>query len=240
MIDRQAASAMIYTAIGLTGTNYLRNPQVVVSLFENTRFEWLGNFLNNSEKNNLPALCYWVFIISFFYFIVPAFLVKFIWKRPLSDFGLKFRFERDFLKTFLTCAAVILPIVYAVSLTASFSNKYPFYRVFDGSPYLSHSFFIWEAVYFFQFFALEFFFRGFLVHSLKPALRIYSIFVMTIPYCMIHFGKPTAETLAAIFAGIFLGWLSYKHGAIWLGLLLHCTVALTMDVLALYQKGLLF
>jgi membrane protease YdiL (CAAX protease family) len=74
---------------------------------------------------------------------------------------------------------------------------------------------------------------------LKPALGIYSIFAMTVPYCMIHFGKPPAETLAAIGAGIFLGWLSYRNGNIWLGLLLHCTVAFSMDVMALYNKGLL-
>lgn len=240
IIDRQAATAMIYAAIGLTGAHYLKNPQVINDLLANTRFEWIADFLNNTKTSNLPALGYWVFVVSFFYFVVPAVLIKFVWRRSLADFGLKFDFEQDFLKTFLSCTAVMLPIVYAVSLTASFLNKYPFYHVFDNSPYLSRSFFVWEAIYFFQFFALEFFFRGFLVHSLKPSLRIYSIFVMTIPYCMIHFGKPPAETLAAIFAGIFLGWLSYKHGTIWLGLLLHCAVALMMDVLALYQKGLLF
>lgn len=78
------------------------------------------------------------------------------------------------------------------------------------------------------------------MQSLKPSLGFYSIFVMTVPYCMIHFGKPMTESFAAIFAGIFLGWLSYKNNNIWLGLLLHCTVALTMDVLALHHKGLLF
>ena len=90
-----------------------------------------------------------------------------------------------------------------------------------------------------QFFGLEFFFRGFLLHSLKPSLGPYAIFVMTVPYCMIHFGKPMPETFAAIFAGVFLGWLSFKNGNIWMGLVLHCTVALSMDVLALYNKGLL-
>ena len=98
---------------------------------------------------------------------------------------------------------------------------------------------IWGLIYFFQLFGLEFFFRGFLVHSLKKSLGLYSIFVMTVPYCMIHFSKQPAETLSAIAAGIFLGWLSYKNGSIWLGLILHCTVAFSMDIFALYAKGLL-
>ena len=89
-------------------------------------------------------------------------------------------------------------------------------------------------------FGLEFFFRGFLVHSLKPSLGAYAIFAMTVPYTMIHFQKPMAEAFAAIMAGIFLGWLSWRNGNIWMGLVLHCTVAFSMDILALYNKGLLF
>jgi membrane protease YdiL (CAAX protease family) len=138
------------------------------------------------------------------------------------------------------CIAIMLPIVYLMSLTSGFASKYPFFKVYNGDPYFGSAFFAWELMYFVQFFGLEFFFRGFLVHSLKPTLGIYSIFVMTVPYCMIHFGKPLPETFAAIFAGIFLGWISYKNGSIWLGLILHCTVAFSMDVMALYNKGLLF
>jgi hypothetical protein len=59
------------------------------------------------------------------------------------------------------------------------------------------------------------------------------------PYTMIHFQKPMPEAFAAIFAGVFLGWLSFKNGNIWMGLVLHCTVAFSMDILALYNKGLL-
>jgi len=57
---------------------------------------------------------------------------------------------------------------------------------------------------------------------------------------MIHFQKPMAECFAAIMAGIFLGWISYRNGTIWLGLVLHCTVAFSMDLFALNNKGLLF
>ena len=63
---------------------------------------------------------------------------------------------------------------------------------------------------------------------------------MTIPYCMIHFGKPMPEAIAAILAGIILGTLSLKSKNIWLGVLIHCSVALTMDLCSLWQKGMLF
>jgi hypothetical protein len=37
-----------------------------------------------------------------------------------------------------------------------------------------------------------------------------------------------------------LGALSYRYRSIWLGIALHCSVALTMDLMALWRKGLLF
>ena len=99
--------------------------------------------------------------------------------------------------------------------------------------------FIWEIVYFVQFFALEFFFRGFMLHGTKQQFGYYSVFVMTIPYCMIHYGKPLPETIAAIVAGIVLGTLSLKSRSIWLGVAIHYSVAITMDLCSLWQKGLL-
>jgi membrane protease YdiL (CAAX protease family) len=62
---------------------------------------------------------------------------------------------------------------------------------------------------------------------------------MTVPYCMIHFGKPMAETLAAIVAGIILGLMSLKTRSIWFGACLHVAVAMSMDFLSLWHKGML-
>ena len=238
--DKHTAFTMIYAAIALTCIYYFGKAQSVGDLLKNTQFGEFGNFLNSTEKSNLPGLIFWIFVLMVFYFAIPALIIKFIFKKDLSDYGLNFKIETDFWKIYLQCAAVMIPLVYAVSLTEGFSSKYPFLRIYDGQPYFSSTLLIWEFIYFFQFFGLEFFFRGFLVQSLKPKLGIYAIFVMTIPYCMIHFGKPMPETFAAIFAGVFLGWLSYKNNNIWLGLLLHCTVAFEMDILALHHKGLLF
>jgi membrane protease YdiL (CAAX protease family) len=240
LLDRKAVFALLYTAAGLTGIFYLKNPDSVAAFLRGTRFSSFGESIAQSPNNNLPALGWWVAIVMLFYFVVPALFIKFYYRESLSDYGLNLRIEYGFAKIFFAAAAIMLPLVYLMSLTSSFAAKYPFLKIYNGEPYIGTTLLIWELIYFVQFFGLEFFFRGFLVHSLKPALGIYSIFAMTVPYCMIHFGKPPAETISAIGAGIFLGWLSYRNGNIWLGLLLHCTVAFLMDVLALYNKGLLF
>ena len=239
-LDRRAVFALVYAAIGLTCITYLKNPVYLQSILAGTPFANIGDEAVNATANNLYSLTWWVFVSVGFYFVIPALYVKFVQKRNLSEIGLALSVEKGFLKLLAVCIAIMVPLVYAMSLTASFSAKYPFLKVYNGDPYLGSKLLIWELVYFLQFFGLEFFFRGFLVHSLKPSLGFYSIFAMTVPYTMIHFQKPMAETFAAIFAGIFLGWISYKNGTIWLGLVLHCSVAFSMDILALYHKGLLF
>ena len=93
--------------------------------------------------------------------------------------------------------------------------------------------FVWEALYAAQFLSLEIFFRGFILHGLRRALGANAIFVMIVPYCMIHFGKPMPETLGAIGAGLILGTLAMRTRSIWGGVLIHIGVAMTMDVLAL-------
>ena len=75
-----------------------------------------------------------------------------------------------------------------------------------------------------------------MVHSLKKQFGFYSVFIMMIPYCMIHFVKPFPETVGAIFAGIILGALSLKSNSIWLGVLLHFSVALSMDITSLMHQ----
>ena len=239
-LDGRAVFALVYTAIGLTSIAYLKNPDYLNKLVSGTRFASIGEVAALPEQSNIYGLLWWVVVSLVFYFAIPATMVVAVQKRRLSEIGLSISIEKGFFKLLLACLAIMLPLVYLMSLTSSFSSKYPFLQVYDGSPYLGSTLLVWELAYFAQFFGLEFFFRGFLLHSLKPALGLYSIFAMTVPYTMIHFGKPMAETFAAIFAGIFLGWLSYKNGNIWLGLVLHCAVAFLMDVLALYNKGLLF
>lgn len=239
-LDGRAVFALIYAAVGLTCISYLKDPWYLAALLARTPLSAIGERAVNPLDNNLYGLIWWVFVSVFFYFVVPALLVRFVQKRKLSEIGLTPRIDHGFWKVLAVCFAVMLPLVYAMSLTASFSAKYPFLKVYNGDPYWGSTLLIWELVYFVQFFGLEFFFRGFLVHSLRPSIGIYSIFAMTVPYTMIHFQKPMAETFAAVLAGIFLGWVSYRNRTIWLGLALHCTVAFSMDVLALHHKGLLF
>ena len=240
LLDRTAIFALVYSAIGLTCISYLKNADFLELAAAFLSLSNIAQAIERTNASNLGMLGYWVAVSLLFYFVLPVAFIRVVLQRPLSEFGLKFSIEKGFWQLLIKCLIFMLPLVYLMSLTHGFSAKYPFLKIYDGSPYLSSTLFLWEMIYFLQFFGLEFFFRGFLLQSMKPAIGIYSIFVMMVPYCTIHWGKPMPEAFAAIFAGIFLGWLSYHNGNIWMGLILHCFVAFSMDAMALFNKGLLF
>jgi hypothetical protein len=238
-MDGRAVFALVYAGAGLTAINFLRDPGALNWLLSGTSLAWVGHEAMYPADNNLYELVWWVFVNVVFYVAIPALVVKLVQKRELKEIGLARHIEPGFGKLLIVCICIMLPLTYLMSQTHGFEAKYPFLKIWNGA-YWSRTLLIWEVVYGLQFFGLEFFFRGFVVHSLKPSLGAYSILAMTVPYTMIHFQKPPAEAFAAIVAGIFLGWISYRNGTIWLGLTLHLAVAFSMDIFSLHNKGLLF
>ncbi len=186
----------------------------------------------------LTALVWWG-AMSLLWYVVPALLViRFLLRRPLTEFGLAPGGAMTHWRVYLAFLALMIPLVLAVSYTDHFQAIYPFYR-----PALVHGVtplvLAWWVVYGVQFLSLEFFFRGFMVHGLRPHLGFASIGVMMVPYTMIHFAKPPLEATAAILAGLALGALSLRTRSIWLGAWLHISVAAAMDLASLWQAGVL-
>lgn len=232
--DKKTAIILIVVAFSVALNKYLSEPHYAysfLSLFSNYEFTY-------HTDSRLIELGWWVAVLFTFYFVVPALLIKLYFREKLSDYGLSFRGAFKDYHIYIIMLMVMIPLVLFFSTTKSFQARYPFYTL-GKCESLYPNFFIWEFLYFIQFCGLEFFFRGFMVHGTKHRFGYYSVFVMTIPYCMIHFGKPLPETLSAIAAGIVLGTLSLKSRSVWLGIAIHYSVAITMDLAALWQKGML-
>jgi membrane protease YdiL (CAAX protease family) len=235
-IKLQAFIVCISAAVCISLDEYFGHTDFAFSFLQNLGFNKLANSYALLMEDKLYALTYWVGIIILFYGIVPLIIIKFVFKDKFSNYGLSIKGALKDYKIYLLLIGIMLPIVITASFTESFQHKYPFYKLQEGEE-LFPRFFIWECLYLLQFFAVEFFFRGFMLHGNKQRFGFYSILVMTIPYCMIHFGKPLPETLAAIIAGLVLGVLSLKSNSIWLGVAIHFSVAITMDFCSLWQKG---
>lgn len=179
----------------------------------------------------------WAINSNIGYILIPSIYIFFKGNLRLKNMGMELPSKSSLKLYFLLLIAILIP-VFLISYTHEFQNSYPFYRYSDGGKFWWEGF-TWEILYALQFVGVEFFFRGFLIHATKKELGQNSIYFSLIPYVMIHFSKPLPECLGSIFAGLILGHLSYKTNSIWGGVFLHVCVAMSMDFLSMYHRGLI-
>ena len=189
-----------------------------------------------NENLEIRRLTYWASACFTVYFILPAAVTLIVLRDSFGSMGLGARGALKDAWIYVAMFSVVAPLILLVSKDPHFQHTYPFYPIADGEP-LWPNLWTWEALYFSQFFALEFFFRGFMVHGTRQRLGYGAVFAMMVPYCMIHFGKPMPETIGAVIAGVALGSLSLKARSVWLGVAIHASVALSMDFASLWQRG---
>ncbi len=183
-------------------------------------------------------LIYWALNCQLWYLLLPLLWATLAARHSITELGLGLGRIRDHLQVYLVLAALLTPLLFLVSAQPAFLRVYPYFDPLPGAP-LWPDFWRLELLYFAQFAAVEFFFRGFLVQGLRSTFGYASIYVSLLPYCMIHFGKPLPEVLAALVAGLVLGHLSLASRSIWPGVALHIFAAATMDLAVLWRKGLL-
>lgn len=218
-------------------SNHYENLSWFLAPFMDEPKAYLYEVFRAGERARLYRLFYWVSATVLCYLLLPALYIKLVMRQRLRDFGFSLKGTLKHSWIYIGLYSVVLPALVVVSQTKSFQKTYPFYQNAHLSAF---DFLGWEFAYALQFLSLEFFFRGFLVHGLKGRFGYYSIFIAVMPYCMIHFGKPLPETLGAIFAGLALGTLSLFTRSIWLGVAIHVSVAVSMDILSLWAQGKLF
>jgi membrane protease YdiL (CAAX protease family) len=195
-------------------------------------FEPLGSSL-------IERRLFWVGSILLTQLLFPILVVKFVMRERLRDYGLNCRLAMSELPMYLGLLVFVLGLVWLCSGLPSFQAKYPLFLPSAGKSFWLQ-FWLWEVVYLLSFIAVEFFFRGFLIHGLKQRFGFSAVFVAMMPYCQVHFGKPLLETLGSIVAGVALGFFSLKSRSILPGVIVHAGVALGMDLAVLWRKGLLF
>ena len=229
----QDLSLLLILCVLLTIFYYWGRPQY----FRFHLWKETAAFLDMSREDEYFRLLpyfYWAIMSVVMRIVLPCLLIVFLLKDRIRDYGYRLVGEVAHARIYLMLYFFMLPLVIGVSFTEAFQGKYPFYKgSMDG---LDH-FLLYQLCYGIQFVALEAFFRGFVLFALFKRFGYYAIAIMTVPYCMIHFGKPAAETLGAIFAGLALGYLALKSKSWVHGAMLHWSVGITMDVLAIFQKG---
>jgi uncharacterized protein len=210
-------------------------------------YGWQGPFINliskkmgmvTLSKNELffksqiytsSAFFLLLFILPFFFNLIFPF------NSSEKSIGLHFLNYSQWKKALLTYGPLVifmLPILWIACGRESFYQFYPLYK-----PNSLKVFFLYELIYLTQFISIEFFFRGFGLFRLEKITPGYGIYIMVIPYSLIHIHKPFGEALGSIFAGLVLGHLALKTKSIWPGVLIHSCIAFSADLFSLIHSG---
>jgi membrane protease YdiL (CAAX protease family) len=187
------------------------------------------------SNRGLIQKLYWVAVGVVFYFLVPLAIIVFVFKESPARYGMRIRLTKKTAVFYITLIILMFPLLYWASGRPAFLRIYPFVK--QLGPDWQKTILIWEAAYVLRFFCLEFFFRGYLLFALEAKLGYAAIAVSTLPYGVIHFGKPFPEALGAVFAGTILGFIALRTRTIIGGVIIHSSIAVLMDLFALWRKG---
>ncbi len=231
---RRLAPVLLTVAVCLLGMNYLRFYEVFQSVLEAVIGRAEALRILRGTWGQLLGNLWWAGVLVVGYVLIPVAVIRWVLGHRLADYGIGWHHTTRYLPWAAALAAPIVGFAYVVSFTAEFQHTYPFYRLAGRSWF---DLLAWQSLYLLQFICLEFFFRGFLLHALARVYGAAAIFLMSLPYLMIHFTKPWPEAAGAVVFGILLGILSLRAGSIWPGALVHMSIALAMDGFSLWQKG---
>ena len=233
--DRDAFIVIIAGTLLLYVFHYLGRPDFFI---RSGLIDWVSSNVGGTleEHPGVGAYLYWGAMSLIVRTLIPALIVIWLIGDSPRNWGYRIRGTLRHFPAYGLMYLVMLPILVWVSSFDSFETYYPFYdRAAEGGA----AFWLYEIGYAFQFVGVEAFFRGFLTFGLARRFGLLGIAIMTIPYTMIHFGKPAPEAFAAIIAGLALGYLALKSRSFVPGVFLHVSVAITMDLLVLWRVGAL-
>lgn len=238
--DYRPLACLVIVAAVLTMQEYFGSRPFYEEILREPLQRWADgghSWLAVQKYDELLGYCWWVLARVIGYLVIPLPLWKLLFPEDrIFDMGLRFRGFFDHIWVYGLCLGIVLPVMLLVSAQPDFGAYYPFYKASSRSVF---DLLLWESIYWVQFFSLELFFRGWMVNALRRTMGSGAIFAMAVPYCMIHYGKPYLEAHGAIVAGVVLGSLAMRTRSIYAGFLVHITVAVGMDLLALWKRAAL-
>lgn len=163
--------------------------------------------------------------------IFPALIIKLIFKQNLNDYGVRLGEWKIGLKSvFILFPIITLLFLLPAAYQKEMQNFYPLYRpALENFTYLMNIEIQRGIIYYL---AWEFFFRGFMLFSLRDYVGDwFAILIQTIPSCLWHIGYPTGEIIMSIPGGIMFGIIAIRTKSIFYPFLLHWLIGFTTSLL---------
>ena len=166
--------------------------------------------------------------------VIPAGIVKYIFREKLVDYGLGLGDWPRTVRSTLIMMPLLIFLGYMTGCDKSFLNVYPLNPAIRPGAAVS-VFLLHLASYLFYYVGWEFMFRGFLQKATQSQAGPFTaILIQTMASTMLHYGHPASEVFGAILGGLFWGFLAYKTRSLWAGFIQHTILGFTLDTILVY------
>ena len=194
--------------------------------FFKEEFSGLGHFLKQYFTETIIVLTAALFIsldryhvikngdfsTFLFYAVFPILVILIVLRKNPLNFGLGIGNFRIWWKYVLVTCLIAAAVLYAASFMPSL-QKYYKQEHFNFLHYF--------LVTCLNLSAFEYLYRGYLLFGLKEKFKEGSILIQTIPFVLLHIGKPEVETISCLFTGILFGYIAYRGKSFWPVFLIH-------------------
>ena len=195
-------------------------------------------FIPKDARTPLLGFAYFATCSVLLRLVIPYLLVRFKLRQPPREYGYVVRGGTRWRWVYLALFVFMVPLVVWASTLPDFQASYPQTRgLMTGNQVSLRLFILYHLAYFMMFLSGESFWRGYMTFGLGRDLGVTALPWMVMMYSIGHYAKPILEVNGSIIAGFVLGYLALRHRSFFLGALLHWSIALTMDLAVLYQRG---
>ena len=207
---------LAYSAVALPAWKYLGSPAFYLE-----HFRQCG--LMPAEPKAAAAI--YSFLACFLVLgIVPALIVKTVFREKLADYGVCLGNRTRTIRTFLIMGPLFALGGFLSSKNAAVAACYPI------NPDAGRMFALHVFTYLLYYAGWEFYFRGFMQFGFRRRFGDASaILIQVMASTLLHIGTPGTETFCAILGGIFWGLLAFRTRSLLSGYLQHSLLGITLD-----------
>jgi len=136
-----------------------------------------------------------------YYLLVPLAAGYLLFRDKPWDYGIRIGPWKSAIILTVVSLGTMALILYRTGKIPEFRSYYQMQNIDWPELLVSHALYM---------FSWEFLFRGYMLFGLEKSIGKSAIFVQTIPFVLLHLGKPFLETLACIPGGFLLGYIAYR------------------------------
>lgn len=186
----------------------------------------------NREEVSIRKILWYRLSGAILFGLIPILVILIVFRIPLSNLGTNTDQMIKSLIWWIPSAVLVVIINYFAARKKSHLSQYPQIRAKrwdSGLVILSALSWITYLV------GYEFLFRGFLLFSCLESFGYWPAIVINISlYSLAHLPKGTRETVASVFFGFVLSYVSIELGSFWFAFFVHITLALSNEWFSIF------